>query len=81
MPRYSASARQRGSAHALTDASVAGVSAAALPAPSPSNLLTTKGALTLGHETNLACAPLWDVRARPIQLELMAPSVLYGRQC
>jgi hypothetical protein len=28
----------------------------------------------------LARAPLWDVRARPIQLELIAPSVLYGRQ-
>ncbi|MDA8333144.1 MAG: hypothetical protein M0027_18420 [Candidatus Dormibacteraeota bacterium] len=39
-----------------------------------------RGSQTLGHETNLARAPLWDVRPRPVQLELIAPSVLYGRQ-
>ena len=27
-----------------------------------------RGSQTLGHETNLARAPLWDVRARPVQL-------------
>lgn len=42
--------------------------------------LQAKGVATIGHETNLARAPLWDVRARPIQLELIAPTVLYGRQ-
>ena len=36
--------------------------------------------VTLGHETNLARAPLWDIRARPVQLELIAPAILYGRK-
>ncbi len=42
--------------------------------------LLTSSLVTLGHETNLARAPLWDVRARPVQLELIAPSILYGRK-
>jgi len=42
--------------------------------------IRAKGSATIGHETNLARAPLWDIRARPVQLELIAPTVLYGRQ-
>ena len=44
------------------------------------NRLLTKGPDTLGHETNLARAPLWEVRSRAVQLELIAPSILYGHQ-
>lgn len=40
--------------------------------------LLASSLVTIGHETNLARAPLWDVRARPVQLELIAPSILYG---
>ena len=48
--------------------------------PAITRRLREKGQETLGHETNLARAPLWDVRARPLQLDLIAPTVLYGRQ-
>lgn len=30
--------------------------------------------------TELPRVPLWDIRVRPIQMELIAPTVLYGRQ-
>src|SRR5438105_1616027 len=42
--------------------------------------LREKGVRTLGHETNLARAPLWSARDRPVQLSLIAPTVLYGHQ-
>jgi len=48
--------------------------------PAVTARLQATGPATLGHETNLARVPLWDVRARPLQLSLIAPTVLYGRQ-
>lgn len=41
--------------------------------------LRKKGPKTLGHETNLARAPMWAVEDRPMQGDLLAPSILYGR--
>ena len=48
--------------------------------PPAAAALRAKGPHTLGHETNLARAPAWDARRRPVQLDLMTPSVLYGRR-
>lgn len=46
-------------------------------APPITQQLRAKGPQTLGHETNLARAPLWDVRERAVQLGI--PNlVLYG---
>lgn len=43
--------------------------------------LLSKGQDTIGHETNLARAPLWGpARSVATQLDLLAPTVLYGRQ-
>jgi len=52
----------------------------AVEPPPVSAALRRLGPRTLGHETNLARAPLWDARARPVQLSLVAPTVLYGQQ-
>ncbi|MGE5687493.1 MAG: hypothetical protein ACM34D_08340 [Gemmatimonadota bacterium] len=35
---------------------------------------------TLGHETNLARAPLWNARSRSVQPDLFGPTVLYGHE-
>jgi hypothetical protein len=35
---------------------------------------------TLGHETNLARAALWNASSRALQLDLLIPSVLYGHE-
>lgn len=45
-----------------------------------SEALRSSGPRTLGHETNLARAPLWAARARAVQLDLLGPTVLYGRE-
>ena len=58
---------------------------AARPAetPSPGRSLSEQlqGSLhTLGHETNLARAALWNARSRDLQLDLLGPTVLYGHE-
>jgi len=50
------------------------------PAPPITTALVRTGSSTLGHETNLLRAPLWETRPRPLQLDLIAPSILYGRE-
>lgn len=47
--------------------------------PRITEALLRMGSATLGHETNLLRAPLWGDRSRPLQLDLIAPSILYGR--
>jgi hypothetical protein len=52
-----------------------------IPPPEPPEVtqrLREKGRETLGHETNLARAPV--IGGRSVQLELKVPTVLYGRQ-
>src|SRR3954469_23441350 len=42
--------------------------------------LRAKGPDTVGHETNLARAPLWHAKSRVVQLDLLGPTVLYSRE-
>lgn len=58
-----------------------GAAPAADGAPPVTLRLLSKGQDTVGHETNLARAPLWSpTRSMPTQLDLLAPTVLYGRE-
>jgi hypothetical protein len=42
--------------------------------------LRATGPDTVGHETNLARAPLWHAKSRVVQLDLLGPTVLYSRE-
>jgi hypothetical protein len=50
-----------------------------VPAQLPVDL-RAKGPDTVGHETNLARAPLWQAKGRAVQLDLLGPTVLYSRE-
>ncbi len=47
--------------------------------PPITSLLLSKGKNTVGHETNLARSPLWNLRKRTAHLETVVSPVLYGR--
>ena len=47
--------------------------------PQITSLLLSKGKNTVGHETNLARSPLWNLRKRVAHLETVVSPVLYGR--
>jgi len=49
------------------------------PVPPITSQLLSKGRNTVGHETNLARSPLWNLRKRAAQLETVVSPVLYGR--
>jgi hypothetical protein len=47
--------------------------------PRITSLLLSKGKNTVGHETNLARSPLWNLRKRVAHVETVVSPVLYGR--
>jgi hypothetical protein len=52
---------------------------AALP-PRVTGKLRSKGPETLAQETNLLRMPLWWARERAVQLDLLAPTIVYGHE-
>ena len=49
------------------------------PTPPITQLLSSKGSNTLGHETNLSRSPIWQARQRPVDEDTVCSPVLYGR--
>src|SRR5579884_1626442 len=49
------------------------------PTPPVTSLLLSKGKNTVGHETNLARSPLWNLRKRAAHSDTVVSPVLYGR--
>lgn len=49
------------------------------PVPPVTSLLLSKGKNTVGHETNLARSPLWNLRKRAARSDTVVAPVLYGR--
>jgi hypothetical protein len=48
--------------------------------PAVTGKLRSKGPETLAQETNLLRMPLWWPRDRPVQLDLLAPTIVYGHE-
>lgn len=46
--------------------------------PPITQLLSSKGSNTLGHETNLSRSPIWQARQRPVDEDTVVSPVLYG---